>query len=168
MPAIAPLTIPRELGLPLYQLANIQARAPAAAAVFVFTNAVTALALTARALPAFKPEPAKPEKSSTEQRNRDVMGSSEYSPNPERFPITSARARAAKPEQISTTVPPAKSIMPICWAQPPPHAQCASGQYTIVTQRSTNTINDVSLILSATADVTMVMVTAAKKSWNTM
>ena len=43
IPAMAPLTIPSEEGLPRYQLANIQASPPAAAAEFVLTNAITAL-----------------------------------------------------------------------------------------------------------------------------
>src|SRR5208337_454663 len=168
MPAIAPLTIPRELGLPWYQLAHIHARAPAAAALFVFTNAVTALAFTAKALPALNPNHPNQSRAAPRSAIGILWGSSEYSPKPARFPITSARASAANPDAISTTVPPAKSIRPICCAQPPPHAQCASGQYTTVSHTSTKTINEVSLILSATAEVTIVIVTEAKKSWKTM
>ena len=47
---------------------------------------------------------------------------------PWRGPITRASARAEAPEQISTTVPPAKSSSPTWWSQPSgDQTQCASG-----------------------------------------
>src|SRR5208337_4519745 len=54
-PATAPVTIPRELGLPLIQLTAIQESAPAAAAVLVTTIAFTAIPFAARALPPLNP-----------------------------------------------------------------------------------------------------------------
>ena len=41
-------------------------------------------------------------------------------PNPIRRPSTSARARAEAPEQISTAMPPAKSMVPTSLASQPP------------------------------------------------
>ena len=108
MPAIAPETIPRELGLPWCQLANIHARAPAAAAVFVVTKAIAALLFTARALPALNPNQPTQRSAAPIRATGILCGSMECSPKPARFPITRARASAAKPEQISTTVPSGK------------------------------------------------------------
>src|SRR3990170_650903 len=55
-PATAPAAAPITLGLPpSSQLANIQERAAAAAAVLVTTKAFAATALAAPALPALKP-----------------------------------------------------------------------------------------------------------------
>src|SRR5213594_3396693 len=55
-PATAPEAAPITLGFPpSAQLANIQERAAAAAAVFVTTNALAAWPLAAPALPALKP-----------------------------------------------------------------------------------------------------------------
>ncbi len=97
-----------------------------------------------------------------------LCGSMVYSPNPARFPITSAMASAENPEQISTTVPPAKSSSPHDCAHPPPQAQWASGQYTSAIQSTMKTRKEEIRTRSATPDVMIVSVTAAKKSWKTM
>src|SRR5512136_495121 len=126
-PATAPETTPRDAGRPLYQLAHIQARAPAAAAVFVTTNAFAARPFAASALPALNPN--QPNQSIAAPRRAKGMfeGSMLYSPNPLRFPMTRAIARAPNPALIWTTVPPAKSSAPIAAIKPPPQTQWARG-----------------------------------------
>src|SRR5665647_1806022 len=163
-PAIAPLTNPRELGFPYIQLIRSHAIAPAAAAVFVVTNAWAARPFAPIALPALKPN--QPNQSSAAPRmvNGMLWGSIAYLPNPTRFPITSASARAANPELICTTVPPAKSSAPNWAAQPPPHTQWARGSYTMVVQISANTRYALNFIRSAKPDVTIAIVTVANTS----
>src|SRR5512136_1515628 len=167
-PAIAPLTNPRELGLPLIQLMRSHASPPAAAAMFVVTNAWAARPFAPRALPALNPNQPN-QRSAAPRIVRGVLfGSMAYFPKPTRLPMTRARASAANPELICTTVPPAKSRAPNWAAHPPPQTQWARGSYTMVVQRSPNIRNALNLMRSANPDVIIATVTVAKTSWNTI
>lgn len=97
-PAMAPLTMPSELGLSLHQLANNHARAPAAAAVLVTTNACAARPFAARALPALNPNHPNHNNPAPSRVMGTLWGSMLSSPNPILFPITIARASAENPE----------------------------------------------------------------------
>ena len=87
-----------------------------------------------KALPALKPN--QPNQSMPAPRSTSGMlcGRILSDLKPSRFPSTSARAKAAAPELISTTVPPAKSRAPnLSIIQPPSppwlaKAQCAIGR----------------------------------------
>src|SRR5450759_1929529 len=102
-PATAPQTAPTTLGVPLCsQLTVTQVRAAMPAAVLVTTNALAARPFAARAEPPLNPN----------QPNH-------RSPAP----------RAATPELMCTTVPPAKSSAPSLLSQPPwPQTQWAIGE----------------------------------------
>ena len=54
--------------------------------------------------------------------------------------MNSTAASAAAPALMCTTVPPAKSRAPIPFAprKPPPHTQCAIGEYTRSDQSAMN------------------------------
>jgi hypothetical protein len=97
------------------------------------TNAAVESARSAEpALNPNQPNQSKPAPSITKVRLCGRIGSL---PNPTLVPITSASASAEAPEQISTAVPPAKSISPILFANQPPtwparsrsNTQCATG-----------------------------------------
>src|SRR3989304_1555546 len=109
-PAAAPAAAPITLALPASsQLANIQERAAAAAAVLVTTKALAAWPLAAPALPALKPN--QPNQRIAAPRTTIVMswGSMGSRPWPMRLPKKMAAARAAAPELMWMAVPPAKS-----------------------------------------------------------
>ena len=108
---------------------------PAAAAQVVVTNTTAAAWLAPRADPALKPyQPnhSRPAPSITRVR---LCGRIASLPNPTRVPTTRASARADAPEQISTAIPPAKSMVPTRLASQPPvwpsrsksKTQCAIG-----------------------------------------
>ena len=97
-PATAPLTNPSELGFPWIQLTMSQAIAPAAAAVFVVTNAWAASPCAPRALPALNPNQPNQRRAAPRIVSGILFGSMEYLPKPTRFPMTKASARAANPE----------------------------------------------------------------------
>src|SRR5208337_1985846 len=147
-PATAPETNPSELGLPPWaHETSSHAIAATAVAVLVVTKALTARPFAATALPALNPN--QPNHRSTAPRidHGILAGSIAYLPYPTRLPITSAKASAAKPELIWTTVPPAK---------------------TIVVQIRAKTRYELNFIRSAKPDVTIAIVTVANTSWKTM
>src|SRR4051794_25661612 len=128
-PATAPVQAPSTVALPLcrYSISD-QLTVAAAAAVLVLTNAATADALAPRALPALKPN--QPNQSRPVPRAVIVRlcGCISSLPSPLRLPITSTQQRAAMPEMMWTTRPPAKSSAPMDLIQPPgPQTQCATG-----------------------------------------
>jgi hypothetical protein len=96
-PAIAPLTIPIELGIPLAHEMKSHARAPDAAEIFVTTIAFTASPFAASALPPLNPNHPNQSRAAPRSVIGMLWGSIEYSPKPARFPMTSARASAANP-----------------------------------------------------------------------
>src|SRR5665647_1037498 len=103
-PTTPPLTNPSELGLPpCTQLTSIHASAPAAAAVFVVTNALAASPFAANALPELNPNQPNQRSAAPSIDQGIFAGSIPYLPNPTRLPITRASARAANPELISVS-----------------------------------------------------------------
>ena len=130
-PATAPDAAPTMLGLPrkAHDM-NIHARAPAAAAVLVTTKALVASPREPRALPALKPNHPNHRSAAPSTMKGTLWGSIGSRPKPIRFPKMSAAARAAKPELMWTTVPPAKSSAPSPPAPSHPsvlHTQWARG-----------------------------------------
>ncbi|OIQ80324.1 hypothetical protein GALL_379180 [mine drainage metagenome] len=87
--------------------------------------------------------------------------------HPRRGPSTRARASADAPEQISTTVPPAKSSRPALFSQPSgDHVQWASGAYTRTDQTAMNVTNEPNRIRSADAPLISAAVRIANIIWN--
>ena len=116
---------------------SIHVSAPAAAAVCVVANARPATwpatgCSAATALPALKPNQPNHSRPGAEQRQRQVVRQDRRAPRT----VVAPRARAAspapareKPDEMWTTVPPAKSSTPYLNSQPPDaQTQCASGQ----------------------------------------
>src|SRR5438067_785471 len=125
-PATAPEAAPRTVGFPrLIHSVNIQ---PSAAPVLVAVNALTARPLASSALPALNPnQPTQSSDAPITVIGR-LCGCMGWCPKPRRLPIMTAQTSADTPEEMWTTVPPAKSRAPFVFSQPPsPHTQCASG-----------------------------------------
>src|SRR5690349_12547510 len=119
-PATAPAAAPSTEGCPcLFQLKVVQVRAPIAAAVCVTTKALTAKPLLPIALPALNPNHPNHSNPAPSTTIGTSWASISSLPNPTRLPTTKAQTRAAIPEEIWTTVPPAKSRAPIVRIQPP-------------------------------------------------
>src|SRR5258708_38688179 len=139
-PATAPEQAPRTVAFPLCSASiRLQLTVAAAAAVLVFTNAATAEVPADSALPALKPN--QPNQSRPVPRAVIVRlcGCMSSVSSARRLPITSTQQRAATPEMMCTTRPPAKSRAPMLWIQPPaPQTQWATGSYTSVDQSSVN------------------------------
>ena len=92
-------------------------------------NASAASALDSSALPALNPNQPTHSSEPPSTVNGKLCGGIGSCPYPCRFPIYSAVTSAAIPDEICTTVPPAKSSAPtFAPIQPPPHTQCASGE----------------------------------------
>ena len=107
----------------------IQVRAAAAAAVLVTTKALAARPPAARALPALKPNQPNQSRAAPSTTYVTSWGSMGSRPKPMRRPKRRAATRAATPELMCTTVPPAKSSAPSSRSQPPlAHTQWATGE----------------------------------------
>src|SRR5690242_8736717 len=128
-PATAPEAAPRTVGLPRDDHSvNIQPSAAAAVAVLVVMNAWAARPLAARALPALNPNHPNQSRLAPITVNGRLWGGIGWCPYPLRLPMIRAAARAEIPEEMCTTVPPAKSRAPRLRSHPPtPHTQWASG-----------------------------------------
>ena len=113
-PTTAPTQAPMALGLrPRSQSNAIHPSIAAAEAVFVVAKASVAVASAAERRARVEAEPAEPQHAGAEQHERQVgwrCGS--LSGWPRRRPSTIAPASAAKPADMCTTVPPAKSSTP--------------------------------------------------------
>ena len=107
--------------------------AAAADAIWVLIIAVAASEPADSALPALKPNQPNQSIPAPSSTSGILCGRIGSRLKPSRFPKTIASARAAAPELISTTVPPAKSSAPsLSMIQPPlplwlAKAQCATG-----------------------------------------
>src|SRR2546423_13150446 len=110
-PATAPEQKPRMLGLPLTMYsAMAQAKEPTAVAMVVVMKALAAMPSAATALPALKPyHPTQSMPVPTMQRTI-LCGGIGSLPKPMRLPRIRHRMSADQPDDIWTTVPPAKSI----------------------------------------------------------
>src|SRR5512143_3886053 len=110
-PATAPEQKPRMLGLPrkMYS-AMAQVKEATAVASVVVVNAFAAMPSAATALPALNPyHPTHNMPVPTMQRTRLCGGIGSF-PKPRRLPRIKHRISADQPDDICTTVPPAKSI----------------------------------------------------------
>src|SRR5438067_10247834 len=128
-PATAPEAAPSTVGLPrVAHSVNIQPSAADAAAVFVARKALAASPLASSALPALKPNQPNHNKAAPITVIGRLCGCIGWWPYPLRLPSTTAHTSAETPEEMCTTVPPAKSRAPRFFSQPPsPHTQWASG-----------------------------------------
>src|SRR5436309_12529402 len=124
-PATAPDAAPSTVGLPrLIHSVNIQPSAAAAAPVFVAVNALAARPLASSALPAFNPNQPTHRSDAPITVIGRLCGCIGWRPYPRRLPIMIAHTSADTPEEMCTTVPPAKSSAPYFLSQPPsPHTQ---------------------------------------------
>src|SRR5438045_1986127 len=110
-PATAPEQKPRMLGLP-FKAYSAMAHAKEATAVarVVVVKALAATPSAATALPALKPyQPTHSMPVPTIHRTM-LCGAIGCLPNPRRLPRIKQRIKADQPEDICTTVPPAKSM----------------------------------------------------------
>src|SRR6266851_6107959 len=132
-PATAPEIAPSALACPfLSHSAALQPSAAAAAAKCVATNALVARLLAASALPALNPNQPTHSKHAPIKLSTRLCGGIGCFGYPVRFPRYSAHTSAETPEEMCTTVPPAKSrhgnFPPAAFRNPPlPHTMCASG-----------------------------------------
>src|SRR4249920_3583370 len=118
-PATAPHAAPTALNFLWWMYwASTQVTVAAAAAVLVATNVVDARPLAMSADPALKPN----QPNHRRPAPRRVIGTScgsIFSSPIRRLPMTNATTRAETPDEMWTTVPPAKSRAPIWNSQPP-------------------------------------------------
>src|SRR6266511_3295273 len=110
-PATAPEQKPRMLGLPLTSHSvSAQMKDPTAVAIVVVMNALAAMPSAATALPALKPyQPTHSMPVPTIQSTM-LCGGMGSLPNPRRLPRIRHRIKADQPDDMWTTVPPAKSM----------------------------------------------------------
>src|SRR5258708_37164759 len=109
-PATAPEIAPSALALPfLTHSAAAHPIAAAAAPRCVATNALDAKPFAANALPALNPNHPTHSKHAPMKLSTRLCGGIGCLGNPMRLPIYSAQTNAETPEEICTTVPPAKS-----------------------------------------------------------
>src|ERR1041385_2621576 len=110
-PATAPEQKPRMLGLPLRRYSAIaQTKDATAVASVVVVNAFAATTSAATALPALKPYHPTQSIPVPTMHNTMLCGGIGSLPNPRRLPRMRQRISADQPEDICTTVPPAKSM----------------------------------------------------------
>ena len=123
-----PVTMPSTLALPCFaHSANIHARAPAAEEMWVTSMAMPAAPSAASALPALKPNQPTHRMPAPVTAMGRLWGGMAVVGKPCLGPMRMAATRAAMPELMCTTVPPAKSSAPISPSHPPPHTQWATG-----------------------------------------
>src|SRR5436309_732786 len=136
-PATAPEQKPRMLGLPLSAYSAIaQAKDATAVARVVVMKAFAATTSAATALPALNPYHPTHNIPVPTMHNTILCGAIGCLPNPRRLPRTKQSISADHPEDICTTVPPAKSIalmLALAFQTPfinpsMPQTMCASGK----------------------------------------
>src|SRR5881396_2998403 len=128
-PHTAPTAIPTTEGFPFRtQSVIIQLTVAPAAARFVTTSALTARAFAASALPALKPNHPNHNTEAPRITYGMLFGRLSSRSTPSLRPMTSAAATADTPAAVWTTRPPAKSMTPSDFRNPPmPQFQCAIG-----------------------------------------
>src|SRR3990167_7523848 len=154
-PATAPEAAPRTVGLPRWlHSVNIQPSAAAAAAVLVVVKAWAARPLAPSALPPLKPNQPNHRSPAPITVMGRLCGGMGWCPYPLRLPMTRAAASAETPDEMCTTVPPAKSSAPRLRSHPPtPQTQWASGSYTKVAHARTKMMKVEKRFRSANAPV---------------
>src|SRR5690242_7430203 len=171
-PATAPEIAPSALARPfLNHSAALQLNAAAAAPKCVATNALDASEPAARALPALNPNHPTHNRQAPIKLNTRLCGGMGCFGYPTRLPRYSAHTSAETPEEICTTVPPAKSSVgnfppSAAFRNPPfPQTMCASGAYTIRNQSAMNSTVPLNYIRSAVAPVISAGVMTANINW---
>src|SRR5882672_866182 len=155
-PATAPEIAPSALAFPfLIHSATLHATAAPAAPKCVATNALEASPLADSALPALNQNHPTHNKHAPIKLSTKLCG---CFGNPVRLPTYSAQTRADTPDEICTTVPPAKSkqgnLPPAAFKYPPlPQTICASGAYTKRNHSVMNNTVPLNFIRSAVAPV---------------
>jgi len=144
--------------------------AAAAAAKWVATNALVASEFEASALPALNPNHPTHSKHAPMKLSTRLCGGIGCLGNPMRLPMYSAQTNAETPEEMCTTVPPAKSRQgnrpPAAFRNPPfPHTMCASGAYTIRNHSVINKTVPLNFMRSAVAPVIRAGVITANIIW---
>src|SRR5690606_11732770 len=136
--ATAPDAAPSAVGLPRWMFStSIQLSAAAAAAALVTTKAFAASPSAAKALPALNPNHPNHSRAVPSRVIVRLCGAISSLPRLLRGPSIKAHTSAAIPDDICTTVPPAKSRAPNPPSQPPdPHTQWQIGVYTSVVHSS--------------------------------
>src|SRR5665213_123929 len=166
-PATAPEQMPSTLGLPLTSHSvNIQANAAVAVAMWVTRKAMPARPSETTAEPALKPNQPTHSNEAPITVSVRLCGAIFSLPSPWRLPSISAVARPAMPALMCTTVPPAKSS---CVAANQPdgsHIQCATGQYTTISQIAMNHSMAENFMRSAKEPQISAGVMIAKVPWN--
>src|SRR5207237_6808644 len=110
-PATAPEQKPRMLGLPLKtHSAMAQVKEATAVAIVVVMKALAATPSAATALPALKPYQATQSMPVPTIQSTMLCGGIGSLPKPRRLPRMMQRTRADHPDDMWTTVPPAKSM----------------------------------------------------------
>ena len=170
-PATAPDAAPMVVAFPcLIHSGMIQPRTAAAVARCVATKALPARPPEVSALPALNPNHPNQRMAAPNTTNGTLCGTNACWPYPLRFPRYNTQARAATPALMWTTVPPAKSMAPRCDVprNPPPHTQCAIGEYTRTDHSVRSISHPENFIRSAKAPVIRAGVMMANISWNAM
>src|SRR5215471_11378841 len=110
-PATAPEQNPSTLGFPLMSHSAIaQTKEATAVASVVVVNALAAITSAATALPALNPYHPTQSMPVPTMHNTMLCGGMGSLPKPSRFPRSRQSTSADQPEDICTTVPPAKSM----------------------------------------------------------
>src|SRR5207249_4231570 len=173
-PPTAPEQNPSTLGLPRSAYSSIaHVNDATAVARVVVINAFAAIPLGASALPALKPYQPTQSKPVPTMQSTMLWGAITSFLNPIRCPRRMQRTSADQPEDMCTTVPPAKSMAVIFAAgfhtpfiQPSiPHTMWAIGKYTANIQTPTKTSTATNFIRSATAPIINAGVMIANISW---
>src|SRR3954468_21426903 len=173
-PPTAPEQKPSTEGLPreIHSAAGQAAQATAVASVVV-VKAWAEMPSAATALPALKPYQPTHSIPVPIMVKTMLCGAKFSLPKPLRLPTMSASTSADQPEDMCTTVPPAKSIalMPALAFHTPfirpstPHTMCARGKYTRIIQPTTNRISALYWTRSAMAPTISAGVMMANISW---
>ena len=133
---------------------------------------------TITSLPALKPNQPNQRMAAPRTTIGMLCGSIGTLPYPSLLPRTMAPANAENPEEMCTTVPPAKSSAneassisglrssPPPPTNPPPHTQWAIGSYTNVPHRRTKIISALNFILSIRPPMISIGVMIANVPWN--
>src|SRR5260370_4042459 len=174
-PATAPEIAPNALALPFrVHSAALQLIAAAAALKFVATNALDASEFDASALPALNPNHPTHSKHAPMKLSTRLCGGIGCLGYPVRLPRYSAHTSAETPEEMCTTVPPAKSSVgnfppSEAFSSPPlPHTMWASGAYTTRNHSVRKSTVPLHFIRSAVAPVITAGVMIANITWYTM
>ncbi len=127
-PAIAPVAKPTLVGLPtLIRSISNQTSAAMLAPRWVLMIALAASSLAERAEPPLKPNQPIHNSAAPAMVSEGLCGSISWRGKPWRLPTSAAATSAETPAVVWTTIPPAKSSVPIAASQPLPQTQWATG-----------------------------------------